>query len=153
MKIYLASDHAGFQLKEAVKKYLEEKETHLTVEDMGTHSAESVNWAEYGAKAARKVSEDPENSRGIIVCGSGIGMSMVANKFRNVRAALCGDTNAAEMSRKHNNANVLNMGERVTDTETALQIVQKWLHTPFEGGRHQERLNHLHQVVENTNFK
>ena len=151
MIIYLASDHAGFELKEKVKKYL--LDNSFTIEDMGTFSTESVSWSEYGAEAARKVSEDPENAKGIIICGSGIGMSMVSNKFKNVRAALCNDLNAAEMSRKHNNANVLNMGARVIDVKTALKIVDKWLHTEFEGGRHQKRIDYLHQVVERMNFK
>lgn len=150
MKIYLASDHAGFELKEKVEKFL--LESGYSVEDMGTHSTESVSWAEYGAKAAAKVSKDPENARGIIICGSGIGMSMVSNKFSHVRAALCSDEYAAEMSRKHNNANVLNMGARVVDAETALRITDRWLHTDFEGGRHQTRLDHLQQVEVN-NFK
>ncbi|MCP4220877.1 MAG: ribose 5-phosphate isomerase B [bacterium] len=152
MKIYLASDHAGFQLKEDVKKHLNVNE-NVEVEDVGTHSVDSVNWAEYGAKAAGKVSHDPMHSRGIIICGSGLGMSMVCNKFKNVRAALCHDANAAEMSRKHNNANVLNLGERVVDKETALEIVDKWLDTDFEGGRHQKRLDYLQEVVETNNFK
>ncbi|MCP4157814.1 MAG: ribose 5-phosphate isomerase B [bacterium] len=151
MKIYLASDHAGYELKETVKKYLLEKDFQL--EDMGASSPESVNWAEYGAKAAQKVSEDPKNAKGIIICGSGIGVSMVSNKFKHVRAALCHDVNAAEMCRKHNNANVLNMGARVIDTETALKIVDTWLNTAFEGGRHQTRLDYLHRVVEKNNFK
>jgi ribose 5-phosphate isomerase B len=151
MIIYLASDHAGFELKEKVKKYL--LDNNFTIEDMGTHSDESVNWSEYGAEAAQKVSEDPGNTKGIIICGSGIGMSMVSNKFKNVRAALCHDLHAAEMSRKHNNANVLNMGARVIDTKTALEIVDKWLHTEFEGGRHQKRIDYLHRVVERMNFK
>jgi ribose 5-phosphate isomerase B len=151
MQIFLASDHAGFELKEEVRKFLLNK--NFAVEDMGTSSTESVNWAEYGAKAAKMVSEDPENAKGIIICGSGIGMSMVSNKFRNVRAALCNDEYAAEMSRKHNNANVLNMGARVIDKEKALKIVDVWLNTEFEGGRHQKRLDYLQQTVEKENFK
>jgi ribose 5-phosphate isomerase B len=150
MKIYLASDHAGYELKEAIKAYLEEQ--RFTVEDMGATSVESVNWAEYGAKAAGKVSQDPLHARGILVCGSGIGMSIVANKFRQVRAALCHDSYAAEMSRKHNNANVLTLGARVTDKATALKIVEIWLNTEFEGGRHQKRLDYLEGVVERGNF-
>lgn len=152
MKIYLASDHAGFDLKEEIKKHLNER--GVSLEDMGTDSPESVNWAEYGAKAAAKVSENPDNAKGIIVCGSGIGMSMVSNKFKNVRAALCNDTYAAEMSRKHNNANVLNMGARVvTEPGKAVEIVDKWLETEFEGGRHQNRIDFMHQNVEANNFK
>lgn len=151
MKIYLASDHAGFRLKEKVKEYL--LQHNYEVEDMGTHTDDSVNWAEYGAKAAEKVSQDPENSKGIIVCGSGIGMSIVSNKFKNVRAALCQDTNGAEMSRKHNNANVLNMGARVVDDETGIKITETWLNTDFEGGRHQLRIDYLHDMVEKNNLK
>ncbi len=151
MKIYVASDHAGFELKEEVKNYLQAH--HCDFEDMGTDSSDSVNWAEYGARAALKVSKDPVNSRGIIICGSGIGMSMVSNKFKNVRAALCNDEYTAEMSRMHNNANVLNMGARVLNKEKALKIVEIWLNTEFEGGRHQTRLDYLHNVVEKRNFK
>jgi len=153
MKIYLASDHAGFPLKEEIKKYLGKNKKNFTIEDMGTDSLESVNWSEYGARAAGKVSADPENSRGIIVCGTGLGMSMVSNKFKNVRAALCNDEYSAEMSRKHNNANVLNMGARLIAVEKALRIVETWLNTEFEGGRHQERLNYLIDRVEKSNFK
>lgn len=151
IKIYLASDHAAYEMKEEVKKHLLAR--HYQVADMGTHSLESVNWAEYGAKAAEKVSQDPDNSRGIIICGSGIGMSIVSNKFKNVRAALCNDEYAAEMSRKHNNSNVLNFGARVVDKELGLKIVDIWLETEFEGGRHQLRLDYLQEVIEKNNFK
>lgn len=151
MKIILASDHAGFDLKMHVKKYLDEKE--YPVKDMGTFSEERSNWAEYGAKAANAVSKDPENSLGIIICGSGIGMSMVSNKFKNVRAALCNDEYSAEMSRKHNNANVLNMGARIVSKNLAEKIVDKWLNTPFEGGRHADRLRFMANEVEKINFK
>ncbi len=152
MKIYLASDHAGFDLKEEIKKHLTER--GLPLQDMGTDSPERANWAEYGAKAAAKVSENPDNAKGIIVCGSGIGMSMVSNKFKNVRAALCNDSYSAEMSRKHNNANVLNIGARTfTEPGKALEIVDKWLETEFEGGRHQTRIDFLHDIVEKNNFK
>jgi len=151
MKIYLSSDHAGYELKEQVKQFLMDK--HYEVEDLGTDSTASVNWAEYGERMARKVSSNLENSRGIGICGSGIGMSIVSNKFKGVRAALCHDVKAAEMSRKHNNANVLNLGARVVDTDTALQIVETWLNTQFEGDRHQLRLDFLSKEVENTNFK
>jgi len=151
MKIILASDHAGFSLKMHIKKHLEKM--GLIVKDMGTFSEERANWAEYGAKAASVVSDDPENSKGIIICGSGIGMSIVSNKFRNVRAALCNDEYSAEMSRRHNNANILNMGERVVSEELAEKIVDVWLNTPFEGGRHADRLEYISKVVEKKNFK
>ncbi|MCK5222626.1 MAG: ribose 5-phosphate isomerase B [Candidatus Aminicenantes bacterium] len=151
MKIILASDHAGFSLKLHVKKHLEEK--GYSVKDMGVFSEDRANWAEYGAKAASVVSDDPENSMGIIICGSGIGMSIVSNKFKNVRAALCNDEYSAEMSRRHNNANVLNMGERVVSEELAEKIVEIWLNTSFEGGRHADRLEYISNVVEKNNFK
>lgn len=151
MKIYLSSDHAGFDLKEKVKEHLAKQ--NIPVQDLGTHSAEPVNWAEYGAKAAAEVSKEPEKSRAIIICGSGIGMSMVANKFKNIRAALCNDEYAAEMSRRHNNANILTMGARVIDLKRALKIVDIWLTTKFEGDRHQKRINYMHETIENKNFK
>ncbi|MCK5004284.1 MAG: ribose 5-phosphate isomerase B [Candidatus Aminicenantes bacterium] len=151
MKIILASDHAGFSLKMHVKKHLERK--GYSVKDMGAFSEDRANWAEYGAKAASVVSDDPENSMGIIICGSGIGMSIVSNKFKNVRAALCNDEYSAEMSRRHNNANVLNMGERVVSEELAEKIVEIWLNTSFEGGRHADRLEYISNVVEKNNFK
>jgi len=151
MKIILASDHAGFDLKMHVKKYLEKKD--YSVVDVGAFSDISSNWAEFGAKGAEVVSKDPESSLGIIICGSGIGMSIVSNKFRNVRAALCNDVYSAEMSRKHNNANVLNMGSRVVNPKESEKIVEKWLNTKFEGGRHAERLEYMLTEVENNNFK
>ena len=151
MKIYLASDHAGFELKESIKNYLQSQQ--YTVEDMGTHSRDSVNWAEYGARAARMVSENATDSRGILLCGSGIGMSMVANKFKKIRAAFCHDLYTVEMSRKHNDANILTLGARILKTEDALDMVKVWLNTPFEGGRHQDRLDYLHRKIEKKNFK
>jgi len=150
MTIYLASDHAGFKLKEHIRKYL--KQFEYSVTDLGVHSEERASWSEYGAKGASMVSEDPENNRAIVICGSGIGMSMVCNKFRNVRAALCHDEYTAEMARMHNNANVLNLGARVLTQDRAENIVNIWLNTPFEGGRHAERLDYL-SGVEKKNFK
>ncbi len=151
MKIILASDHAGFDLKMHVKKYLENKGYSTT--DMGAFSNLRSNWAEFGAKGAEVISKDPDNSLGIIICGSGIGMSIVSNKYKNVRAALCNDIHSAEMSRKHNNANVLNMGSRVINPDEAEKIVDKWINTKFEGGRHADRLEYMFKEVENKNFK
>jgi ribose 5-phosphate isomerase B len=151
MKIYLASDHAGFELKETIKNYL--LNNQYAVEDVGTHSRDSVNWAEYGARAARLVSENAPDARGILICGSGIGMSMIANKFKEIRAALCHSLYTVEMSRKHNNANILTLGARILKTEDALEMVKVWLETPFEGGRHQDRIGYLQQVIEKQNFK
>lgn len=150
-KIYLACDHAGFNLKDQVKKHL--MKGHYQIADMGTDSLESVNYIEFGAKAAEQVSHDPGNARAILICGSGIGMSIVANKFKNVRAALCHDENGAEMARRHNNANVLTLGARVINPQTAIKIVDIWLTTEFDGGRHQLRLQYLAEVVEKNNFK
>jgi len=151
MKLILAADHAGFALKEAVKEFLNRSDVEF--EDLGTDSDASVNWADYGARAARRVSESPDRLRGVIICGTGIGMCMVANKFKNVRAALCHDEYTAEMSRRHNNANVLNIGARVLDAKQTLRIIDIWLNTPFDGGRHQVRLDYIHDTVEKENFK
>ncbi|MCX6557576.1 MAG: ribose 5-phosphate isomerase B [Candidatus Aminicenantes bacterium] len=151
MKLVLASDHAGFALKEQIREFLQEQ--NYVVKDYGTFSAEAANWAEYGARAAAAVSADPDNTVGILVCGSGIGMSIVANKFRHVRAALCRDENDARPARGHNNANVLALGARVTDPVTALGIVDVFLETSFEGGRHQARLDFLSREVESGKIK
>jgi ribose 5-phosphate isomerase B len=151
MKVILASDHAGFKMKETIKLHLLHQ--HVDIEDVGTFSGESVSWVEYGAKAARLISEHPDEYKGILVCGTGGGMSMVANKFKHVRAILANDVSIAEMGRKHNNANVLSVGGRVLDESAALRIVDVFLHTPFEGGRHQTRLDNLAAEVEDRNFK
>lgn len=150
MKIYLASDHAGFQLKKSVEKYLIDKD--YFVADMGVKSETRASWVEYGALGAGKVSEDPENSKGIIICGTGIGMSMISNKFKNIRAALCTNEYMAEMSRRHNNSNILNLGSRVLSEDEAIRIVKVWLDTPFDRGRHAERLEQM-KKIEDTNFK
>jgi len=147
MDLVLAADHAGFELKEKIKESLLLQ--GFTVDDCGVHSVAAANWAEFGATAAAKVSADPQHKMGILVCGSGIGMSIVANKFRNVRAALCHDKNAAILARSHNDANVLALGARVVDHATALKIVAVFLQTTFEGGRHQVRLDYLRDGVEN----
>jgi len=145
-ELVLASDHAGFELKEAIKAELLRQGRN--VEDRGTHSPQAANWAEFGAQAAARVAADPQHVVGILVCGSGIGMSIVANKFPGVRAALCHDENAARLARRHNDANVLALGARVMDAPTALKIVAAFLETPFEGGRHQVRLDFLRDHVE-----
>jgi ribose 5-phosphate isomerase B len=146
-ELVLAADHAGFELKEMIKDNL--RLQGFAVDDCGVHSTASANWAEFGATAAAKVSADPLRKVGILVCGSGIGMSIVANKFRNVRAALCHDENAARLARSHNDANVLALGARMVDAPTAMKIVAVFLQTAFEGGRHQARLDYLRDGVEN----
>lgn len=149
-KILLASDHAGYSLKEYLKKYLQQQ--GYPVEDVGTHSPESVDWPDLGARAAAKVSAEPDTLRGVVICGTGLGMSMICNKFRQVRAALCHTCYEARMSRRHNNANILNLGGRVLGKRRALAILKVWLRTEFEGGRHQRRLD-IFSRIEKENFK
>lgn len=136
--IVIGSDHAGYALKELVKDYL--TALNIEVEDCGTYSEESVDYADFGIAVASKVSSG-DFQRGILVCGTGLGMSMVANRFKYVRAALCNDIFSAMMSRQHNDSNILVLGGRVIGVELAKEIVQVWLKTPFEGGRHKSRVD------------
>jgi len=140
MKIAVASDHAGFTLKEAIKVWL--KDEGYDPIDFGTNGTESVDYPDFGFAAARAVAGG-DCDRGIIVCGSGIGMSMVANKVPGIRAALCTNVKMAEMSRAHNNANILVLGERIIIETTALEMAEVWLNTSFEGGRHQRRIEKI----------
>lgn len=137
MPIVIGCDHAAVALKEQIKSHLEKK--GYQVLDVGTHGDGSVDYPDFGIKVAERISSG-EFSRGILLCGTGLGMSMVANRFSNVRAALCNDLFSAVMSRQHNDANVLVMGARVIGDILALEILRTWLETPFEGGRHQRRL-------------
>ncbi|MDA3898114.1 MAG: ribose 5-phosphate isomerase B [Desulfobacteraceae bacterium] len=136
--IVIGSDHAGYALKELVKDYL--IALNLEVEDCGTFSEDSVDYTDFGIAVAGKVSSGDFN-RGILICGTGLGMSMVANRFKYVRAALCNDIFSAMMSRQHNDSNLLVLGGRVIGVELAKEIVQVWLKTPFEGGRHKSRID------------
>lgn len=138
-KIIIGCDHAAYVLKETIRKYLIEK-VNLQIEDAGAFSESSVDYPDFGIKVAKAVSEG-KFRQGILLCGTGLGMSMVANRFPHVRAALCNDLFSAIMSRKHNDANILVMGARVIGDILAIEIVNTWLKTPFEGGRHQDRLN------------
>ena len=140
MKVIIGSDHAGYPMKEKVKANLQKQ--GITVEDVGTHSEESVDYTDFGKKVACKVS-DGTFDRGILICGTGLGMSMVANRFRGVRAALANDLFSAIMSRRHNDSNILAMGGRLIGDTLALQLVETWIETPFEGGRHQRRLEKM----------
>ena len=142
MKIAIASDHGGYQLKEEVKKYLEDR--GIEILDLGTNSEESVDYPEYGHACGEAVASGKAD-RGIVCCGTGIGISIAANKVKGVRCALCTDVNMAVMTRKHNDANMLAMGGRTTDTTTALEITAAWLDTEFEGGRHQRRVDMLNR--------
>ena len=136
--VVIGSDHAAYPLKEKVKALL--VENGIQVEDVGTLGEDSVDYPDFAIKAASLVSEK-KFERGILLCGTGLGMSMVANRFKHVRAALCTDTFSAAMSRRHNDANMLILGGRVTGVDLALEIVRVWLSTPFDGGRHQNRLD------------
>ncbi|WP_457552995.1 ribose 5-phosphate isomerase B [Desulfobacula sp.] len=138
--IIIGCDHAAFELKEKIKTYLMDR--GYRVEDAGTKSDVSVNYVDFGKKVAAAVSKN-EYSRGILLCGTGLGMSMVANRFAHVRAALCSDIFAAKMSRLHNDANILVLGGRVVGDILAFEIVQTWLDTEFEGGRHLERIQSI----------
>ena len=135
--IIIGCDHAAFRLKETLKAAMTAR--GIAVHDVGTFSEASMDYPETGKAVARKISAG-EYDRGILICGTGLGMSMVANKFPHVRAGLCNDLFSAAMSRRHNNANVLVMGGRVIGDVLALEILKTWLETPFEGGRHQRRL-------------
>jgi len=140
MKIIIGSDHAGYPMKEKVKAHLSER--GVQVEDVGAHSEESVDYTDFGKRVAQKVS-DGTFDRGILICGTGLGMSMVANRYRGVRAALANDLFSAIMSRRHNDSNILAMGGRLIGDTLAFQLVDTWLETPFDGGRHQGRLEKM----------
>ncbi len=136
-KIIIGSDHGGFNLKEVLISHF--KEVGYEVQDMGCDSTESCDYPVYGYKVADLVAK--EHCLGVLICGTGIGMSIVANRNKNIRAALCSNEYMARMSRMHNDANVLVLGARVTGTGLALEITDAWLNTEFEGGRHKKRLD------------
>lgn len=146
MIIPIASDHAGFEAKEKVKKILEEL-GHMPV-DFGTHSDDSVDYADFAVQVAEKIDEG-EHEKGILLCGSGQGMCMTANKFKNVRAALVYDDDSARLTREHNNANVLCLPGRQLSDEQLKKFVQKWLKTNFDGGRHERRINKIRDLTDN----
>ena len=141
MDIVMGADHAGFQLKEACKAFLE-KSGEYQVEDMGVYNTQAADYPKIAHKVAGAVAEGVYN-RGVLICGSGIGMSMVANRYKGVRAALCGNLYSARMSRLHNDANILTMGDRVLGVGLALEILDMFLKTEFEGGRHKSRVDQI----------
>lgn len=143
MIIAIASDHGGFALKEIVKEHLKER-GYKTV-DLGTHSEESVDYPVYGKACGQAVAEGKADL-GVVVCGTGIGISIAANKVKGVRCGLCTSVEMAELTKKHNNANVLALGGRTTDPDLALRITDAWLDTEFEGGRHERRTNMLDEM-------
>jgi ribose 5-phosphate isomerase B len=149
MKIALASDHAGFELKTGIADYLRGR--GVAFEDLGCGPGESVDYVDYGAKGARAVVSGACD-RAILVCGTGLGMAIVANKFKGLRATPCASEYAAEMSRKHNDSNCLTLGGRTHAPELALSLVRVWLETEFEGGRHALRVRKILDL-EDGNFK
>lgn len=142
LKIAIASDHAGFDLKEKIVEYL--KSNNYSSKDFGTFTKDSCDYPTLAKKVANEVSKGMYD-RGILICGTGIGMSITANKVKRVRAALCWNTETAELSRQHNNSNVLCLGARMLDEALAVEIITAWLKTEFEGGRHQKRIDKIEE--------
>jgi ribose 5-phosphate isomerase B len=141
MDIVIGADHAGFLLKEACKAFLQNNGEYK-VEDMGVYGTQSFDYPKVAHKVAGAVAEG-RYDRGVLICGSGIGMSMVANRYKGVRAALCDNLYSARMCRLHNDANILTMGERVVGVGVALEILDLFLKTEFEGGRHKSRIDQI----------
>ncbi|GAB6044907.1 ribose 5-phosphate isomerase B [Caminibacter profundus] len=140
MKYFIGTDHAGFEVKAFVIDYLQKK--GIEVEDLGTYSSESVDYPDFAHKVAEAVLANP-GSKGILICGSGIGMSLAANKHKGIRAALCHDHYTASMARRHNDANILCFGARIVGLGEIESILEGWLNSEFEGGRHQRRVEKI----------
>jgi ribose 5-phosphate isomerase B len=149
-KLALASDHAGSELKEEIKKFL--LELGYSFDDFGSDGFESVDYPDFAKIVAEKVSKG-EYERGILLCGSGVGMAIVANKFSHVRAVQANDIYTAIMSKKHNDANILALAGRITGKELAKEIVKAWLETPFEGGRHERRIRKIKDIEKKIHRK
>jgi len=149
MKIALACDHAGFELKEKVKKYLTGKS--FEVRDLGCYSPERVDYPLYGEKAANAVATN-ECEAGVLICGTGIGISLAANKVKGIRAAVCSEPVSARLAKEHNNANIIAFGARIVGEEMAYAILDAYFAASFQGGRHAERVNII-SGIEEKNFK
>lgn len=145
MKIALGADHAGYELKNRIKQHL--SDGGYEIQDEGTNSSESVDYPDFAMKVAEDVAEG-RAALGVLVCGTGIGMAISANKVPGIRAANCDTGLEAQLSREHNDANVLTLGARLLDPHTALALVDTWLKTPFAGGRHQRRVDKIHAIEE-----
>ena len=143
MKIAMAADHGGYELKNEIKAYLEGKGYEIL--DLGTNSADSVDYPDFGEACGRAVAEGKAD-KGVVCCGTGIGISIAANKVKGIRCALVTSDFAAEMTKKHNDANIISFGGRTTKTEDAIRWTQIWLDTEFEGGRHERRVNKLNNL-------
>ena len=139
-KIFISSDHAGYNLKEQIKEKFKNK---YTFQDMGTHNSKiSVDYPKFAHKLCRKIGNSSKNI-GILVCGSGMGMSMAANKHKNIRAAVCYSVKNTKLSRLHNNANIITLGSRLTKKDTAFKCIVAFINTKFEGGRHKKRVKKI----------
>ena len=138
LKIFIACDHAAYTEKEKLKEHFRQK---IDFNDLGAHSSESVNYSEYGLSLGKRVAQ--ENALGIALCGSGIGISIAVNRVRGVRGALCRDTEDAKMCKLHNNANIICFGARRNSLEEIIEMINVWISTEFEGGRHQKRIDIL----------
>ena len=145
MKIVIGSDHGGFHLKEVLKQHMAERGIEVT--DAGAYTEESCDYPDIALKVCREITAG-NSERGVLVCGTGIGMSMAANKVKGIRAALCGDGVSAAMGREHNDANVICLGERVLGAGLAVRILDAWLDTEFAGGRHERRVNKIMAIEE-----
>ncbi|WP_010236209.1 ribose 5-phosphate isomerase B [Clostridium arbusti] len=143
MKIALGSDHAGLSLKIIIMKHLEEK--GIEIKDFGTYTSDSCDYPDYAYKVAKEVAEK-NFDLGVLVCGTGIGISIAANKVKGIRAAVCSDTFSAHACREHNNANIIALGERIVGPGLALDIVDTFLNASFEGGRHEKRVNKIMEI-------
>jgi ribose 5-phosphate isomerase B len=150
LSVALGADHAGWELKEALKSWL--MEAGYQVLDFGTHSPDSVDYPDYAQQVGEAVAVGKVD-RGVLVCGTGIGMTMAANKIPGVRAALCGDAFTSRMSREHNDANVLALGGRLTDADMGRDILKIWLETDFTGGRHARRVNKIMELEGPRGFR
>lgn len=139
MRIIIASDHAGYKLKKSLIEFFDKK---YSVKDFGTDSEESVDYPDFGFSASEKVAQG-KFDRGILICGTGIGMSIVANKVKGIRAALCNSVEIAKLSRQHNDANILVLARRFMNKDLAVEIVKTWLNTEFNGGRHKRRIDKI----------
>jgi len=146
MFIYIGSDHAGFELKNQLIKYYNQNNSNFFI-DCGSYNSDSVDYPDIASYVTKKITQDNSsniNSIGILICGTGIGMSISANKFKNIRAALIYDINTAEMAKLHNNSNVICLGARKIDFDSAVLLINKFLDTEFEAGRHEKRLKKIH---------
>ena len=141
-KLLIACDHGGYELKEAIKNHFSDSFEFI---DLGTNSTESVDYPEYGNAMANAIKE-ARAERGILICGTGIGISIAANRHPHIRSALCTDVTMARLTRQHNNANVLALGARIIGTQVALDIVDEFLKTEYEGGRHERRVSQLSDI-------